>query len=81
MEYTRTEREAIASVLYNLAHVDFREHESENEVYNDCLLLMENAFLECWHSHKTSPAFSKADDVICPKLYFPTEMYSFNAAT
>ena len=51
------------------------------EVFCDCLLLMENAFLECWHSHKTSPAFSKADDVICPKLYFPAEMYSFNAAT
>ena len=37
MEYTRTEQEAIASVLYNLAHIDFREHESENAVYQECL--------------------------------------------
>ncbi|MBQ1695892.1 MAG: hypothetical protein II076_08145, partial [Bacteroidales bacterium] len=31
------------------------------EVFCDCLLLMENAFLECWHSHKTSPAFSDSE--------------------
>lgn len=37
MEYNKIEKEAIASVLYNLAHADFREHEMENAVYKDCL--------------------------------------------
>ena len=37
MEYNKIEKEAIASVLHNLAHADFREHELENAVYKDCL--------------------------------------------
>ena len=37
MEYNKIEKEAIASVLYNLAHADFREHEMENAVYKSCL--------------------------------------------
>lgn len=37
MEYSKQEQEAIVSVLYNLAHADYRRHDSENEVYFECL--------------------------------------------
>lgn len=37
MEYNKIEKEAIASVLHNLAHADFREHELENLEYKACL--------------------------------------------
>ena len=50
MEYNKIEKEAIASVLHNLAHADFREHELENAVYKDCLKeldLSDGDFVPC----------------------------------
>lgn len=37
IEYSRTEQEAIVSVLYNLSYADFRKHELENDAYKVCL--------------------------------------------
>lgn len=60
MEYTREEQEAIVSVLYNLAHADFRNHESENAVYQKCLKELnfwDESFVPCPKDELQSKTF------------------------
>ena len=40
-KFTQEEQKAIASVLYNLAAADFRDHTTERECINECLKELE----------------------------------------
>ena len=60
MEYTREEQEAIVSVLYNLAHADFRSHDLEDAVYQECLKELDfsdESFVPCPKDELQSKTF------------------------
>ena len=60
MEYTRTEQEAIVSVLYNLAQADYLKHDAEMAVYQECLKELkfsDESFVPCPKDELQSKTF------------------------